>query len=212
MALDDQLITLEQLRHVLETRFDISYSVRMLRYVLKALDVHKVAVRPNESTGKGQVAYYHPAAIWLIASAHNGQTRPSMTVPADQMRHYRDLAVRALKETTPERVEQLTYWLAMTGPEYGMRIADLRRLVASDPSRLDLVPGERDAKLMALEVYKDRLVERQTAEERRELIELIPYEPPTLEQERFWFAESVLRWLYTAGIADSPTLREGVVT
>lgn len=200
------LCSIEQLLEIL-TRFEIEESERMLHYQLRALGVSRATQIPNKTTKKGRVALYDEFVAWLVASAYYGASEPSLLNPSTGIDAYTALALAALGDDADEgRVRILTYWLMITGPEYGMRIGKLRELLNADPSLLDLAPGSRAGKLMALEAYKDTYVDLLTQQEKRPLFSEDPRYPQadewTLDQKRQVFAVRVLPGLIQAGVAD----------
>jgi hypothetical protein len=203
------LWTFDELREQLH-RFEIDYSERMLRYVLASLGVRKLDQVPNESTGKGRVALYHPFAAWVVASAYHSADGSSVRPDSPPLDWFRSMAACVYRTDQPDdrQIELLACYLMVTSPDYGMDLDPQRRIVTTDPDVLDLFPDGRDVALAVLTEYRMEQSARLSREARRPLLPALPYEPPSIEQDRDVFAESTLRWLGHFGWPVVPSFRE----
>lgn len=147
-----RLLTRDELPMAL-AEFGIEYKDRMVRELLKAVDVKAKEIR-------GRQYLYDPVSVWVLAFVAFRSKR-SFGGLERELDVYRDLAVEAQSveyaEYIPtffEDAEFAAQLLLITGPDFGMPPRDLLDLVGSKPCLLEYCLNGKDFMYNALDSYK----------------------------------------------------------
>ncbi len=131
------LLSRRQIGDILQQRFYATQQTDSLRTIFGRLDIRWLAMGTDPDSGRGQVAFYDPLVVWVMATYFHWP-RLAATTPYSALQGCLAQARSRRGGVDDEVTRRMAYYLFIADTRWGLDLRVMDSAILSDPAVLDL--------------------------------------------------------------------------